>query len=239
MNYLDLWLDSSGTSVVGWEWVPVLSRHWWVDDPFGVVQPKESYTYNASVSVNGSAVDSRTSLAHAYYCRWASLYSANDDQHATPHWIAVSQNKPRLSIQYSVRSRKKMARVGGCMPPLNWSDTGWTLTPTTTYTPLGINGHRAQINNTGGYDGRGQVTRMDANAIALQTPSAWRIMRVAAQAGLSMYNATYDHRTIDIEGFMRLIPLKFSVLGAQIYPGLGSEANHSKGPSFDSGKRHP
>lgn len=234
LNYLDIWLDAGG-SAVAWEWVPVLSQHWWVNDPFGVEQTKERYTYNATVACDGGTVDSRTSLAHAYYCRWASLYSGDDDQHATPHWINISVAKPTLRLEYSVDSRKRMARVGGYMPPLNWTDSGWTVTTTDTYTPLGINGHRAQINNVGAYDGRGQITRMDANAIVLQTAGAWRVMRVGAQAGLAVFNATYDHRVVDTQPSMRLIPLKFTNQGAQSYTGLGAEIHHSKGASFDTG----
>ncbi len=237
LNYVDIWLDQDASTVLGWEWVPVLSQHWWVDDPQGTPQTKERYTYDALIATSGATVDSRSSLSHAYYCRWASLYAADDAQHATPHWNEVLQAKPRLRVVYSLESRKKMARVGGYMPPLNWTDSGYAVTSGRTYTPLGINGHRAQINNVGAYDGRGQITRMDTNAIVIQSAEAWRVMRVASQAGLSMFNATYDHRIIDTQPFMRLIPLKFSVLGSQAYTGMGVEANHSRGSSFDTGMK--
>lgn len=236
LNYLDIWLDTDGSTVVAYEWVPVLSQHWWVNDPEGVVQTKERYTYNVAVAIGASTVDSRTALAHAYYCRWASLYSTNDAQHATPHWKNISSAKPTLSREYSTASRKKMVRAGGYVPPLDWTETVWTSSGTGTYTPLGTNNHRAQINNGGGYDGRGQITRFDANAIALQTSTAWRIARVSAQAGLSVYTGMYDHRVIDIQPAPRLIPTKFSQLGAQTYTGLGTEIYRAKGTSFNSGK---
>ncbi len=236
LNYLDIWLDTDGETVVAHEWVPVLSQHWWVDDPEGVPQTKERQTYNAVVKRGSETLDSRSALAHAYYCRWASLYPGNDDQHATPHWIDVgSTSKPTLSPAYSTVSRKKMARVGGYVPPMAWGETGWTIVGSPTYTPLGLNNHRSGISGTGGYVGRGQVTQMDANAIATQTPANWRIARVSAQAGLSMYNAMYDHRVIDIEPSPRLLPQKFRVYGALSYSGMGAEVSRAKGISFDSG----
>lgn len=236
LNYLDIWLDTDGSTVIAHEWVPVLSQHWWVNDPEGVEQAKEKYTYDAAVKVGASAIDTRTALAHAYYCRWASLYSADDAQHATPHWIdAGSTTKPTLSIAYSVASRKRMARVGGYVPPLAWGDTDWTIVGSGTYTPLGVNDHRSIINNVGAYNGRGQITRFDANAIATQTASNWRIARVSAHAGLSMYDCVYDHRVIDSEASPRLIPQKVTGIGAQTYSGMEAETLRARGTDFDSG----
>ena len=225
LNYLDIWLDTDGSTVLAHEWVPVLSQHWWVNDPEGVEQAKEKYTYDAAVKVGASAVDSRTALAHAYYCRWASLYSADDAQHATPHWIdAGSTTKPTLSIAYSTASRKKLFRAGS-LPPLDWSESDWVLTATDDYTPLATNGHRASINDGGAYVGRGAITRMDANAIGLQSVAAWRIARVGAQAGLSCYQHVCDHRVIDTTPKPVMFPGKIGQKGAQSYTGLGAEIN--------------
>jgi len=228
LNYLDIWLDTDGSTVVAMDWVPVLSQHWWVNDPTGAEQTKERRTYDAVVKVGATTVDSRSTLSHAYYCQWASLYSADDAQHATPHWINVSSaTKPTLSVTYSTASRKKMARVSGYLPPLKWDDTGWPVDLTFTYVPLGINGHRAQINNVGAYNGRGPITRYDSSAITLQTSTQWRNMRVAAQAGLAVFNSVYDHRVIDTEASPRFIPQKRRVFGATTYPGMAIEAAHA------------
>ncbi|NJO38171.1 MAG: hypothetical protein HC871_11860 [Rhizobiales bacterium] len=52
LHYVDLWLNAGG-QVVGVEWTPVMSQHWWVDDPFGNgAAPKEERSYDA-VLLNG------------------------------------------------------------------------------------------------------------------------------------------------------------------------------------------
>ncbi|MCS7002416.1 MAG: hypothetical protein NZ518_06170, partial [Dehalococcoidia bacterium] len=79
--HVDFWLDGSATPLAV-EWCPVLSQHWWVADPFGTGQPKQRQNYDATVRYGTTALDTRTGLQHAYHCRWASLRSANDPQHA-------------------------------------------------------------------------------------------------------------------------------------------------------------
>ena len=227
LHYVDFWLEDG--RVVGIEWTPVLSQHWWVQKPFGVAQTKERHDYDAKVMVGKTTVDARSGLQHAYYCRWASLYSEDDDQHATPHWIKTGDvAKPTISVEYSTESRKKMARIG-YLPPLAWESSGWEVNTEKNYTPLGLNGHRQSINDVGAYLGRGAVTKPGANAIAVQTSDAWRRARVAANAGLSVYVHVLDHRTADREPGLRLIPHKFTQIGPQTYEHLGSELIYAEG----------
>ncbi len=227
MHYVDFWLDTDG-SVLGVQWTPVLSQHWWVSDPFGVPSQKQEYTYDCSVKHGSKTIDSHAGLAHAYYCRWASLDVSDNEQHATPHWLVGTVPKPTTNIQYSVASRMKLARLG-YVPPLDWESAGWDVSTEKTYRPLECNGHRRIINDVGGYIGRGAVTKPDANAIAVQSPDAWRRARVSAHAGLSVFFHKYDHRVIDIERSPRLIPNKLIQKGPQNYSHLGSEVFHAQG----------
>ena len=142
--YVDFWLNTGGTAPIAVEYTPVMSQHWWKANPFGTVQTKEARTYNAAVKYGSTSLDSRTGLAHAYHCRWASLRSASDDQHACRHWIDLGNDPmPTLRLEYLSDAKSKLIK-SGVIPPYNVLDNS-TLALTSTYTPLGLNGHRAGI----------------------------------------------------------------------------------------------
>lgn len=230
LYYVDIWLDTDGETPLAFEWAPALSQHWLVNDPLGSEMTKQRRTYDATVKVGSTTIDTRTSLSHACHCRWASLRPDNDAQHGRKHWVAESVAMPTLRVEYSLASRKKMARAG-YLPPFDWS-----LTPEAraafTYVPLGANGHRAAIGSGGGYAGRGAVSILDGEAMVLQSADSWRCARVAAQAGLSVYFHAFDHRVIDDEPGMRLIPQPFTTqLGAKSYSQLGDEIAHGRAAS--------
>ncbi|MGI9491793.1 MAG: hypothetical protein ACR2QF_05255, partial [Geminicoccaceae bacterium] len=226
LHYIDLWLDQIG-SVVGVEWTPVMSQHWWVDDPFGNgASPKEERSYDA-VLVNGSTeLEGYAGLYHAYYCQWAGLRTANDDQHARRHWIDQGAAMPTLRLAYSLESKRRLMRAG-YLPPLDQSTT-YTIDHGQNYEALGLNNHRAGINGTGGYEGRGVLTNMDSIAITEQSTSRWRAARVSAQASLSVFHHIKDHRlavggAFNGDASLGMFPQKIDRLGAQTYPGLASE----------------
>ena len=236
MHYLDFWLDQAGV-VIGVEWTPVLSQHWWVDDPFGTAQTKQERNYDCAMKSGSTTIETFTGLNHAYQCQWAGLRSANDDQHARKHWVVGSI--PTLSVTYGQDTLRAMMRAG-YLPPLDLGtvytgdlysnpNSGTSGGFTNTYVPLGRQGHKEAINGTGGYVGRGVVTDADAKAISRQTSAAWRIARVMAQASLSVYHHWKDHRLAGGRVSIGAFPQKVVPLGPQSYPGLASEIIAVKG----------
>ncbi len=226
LHYVDLWLDSGG-QVVGVEWTPVMSQHWWVDDPFGNgAAPKEERIYDAVLVDGATELEGYAGLNHAYYCQWAGLYTGNDAQHARRLWISKGAAMPTLRLAYSPDSRRRLMRAG-YIPPLDLT-TRYTIQHGQDYDALGTNGHRAAINGTGGYEGRGVVTNMDSIAFTEQTVERWRAARVSAQASLSVFHHIKDHRPASGGAFggdasMGMFPQKIARLGAQAYPGLATE----------------
>ena len=250
--HLDFWLDEAGAPF-GLEFAPVLSQHWWVADPFGKTQTKERYTYDAMVKYGTTVLDSRARLDHAYYCRWASLRAQDDAQHARKHWIGLGLSQvPTVRVQYDDSSLQRMMKAG-YIPPLRLGvDYGHDSYPTT-YVPLAVNGHRAGINGTGAYAGRGMwgdpdsklVSGHQSSAAASTAETAWRKSRVMAQAGLSGFFHVFDHRWSNgVNGGSdapnRLIPQSFrkaailSLSLNQSYSGLGSHCVYSNGPVEES-----
>ncbi|MEZ5934208.1 MAG: hypothetical protein R3F54_20180 [Alphaproteobacteria bacterium] len=226
LHYLDLWLNQAG-QVAGIEWTPVLSQHWWIDDPFGNgASPKEERSYDA-VLLNGTIeLEGYAGLNHAYYCQWAGLYTGNDAQHARRLWIDKGAAMPTLRLVYNLESKRRMMRAG-YLPPLDQSTT-YTVSHGQDYEALGLNNHRAAINGTGGYEGRGVITNMDSIAITEQTVTRWRAARVSAQASLSVFHHIKDHRPavggpFNGDASLGMFPQKIARLGGQTYPGLAAE----------------
>ena len=226
LHYVDLWLDQSG-QVVGVEWTPVMSQHWWVDDPFGDgASPKEERSYDAVLLDGPSALEGYAGLNHAYYCQWAGLYTGNDAQHARRLWIDKGATMPTLKLTYGPDSKRRLMRAG-YLPPLDQS-TRYTVEHDQSYEALGLNNHREGINGTGGYQGRGLITNMDSIAFTEQTEARWRAARVSAQASLSVFHHIKDHRSavggsFDGDASLGMFPQKIERLGAQSYPGLAAE----------------
>ena len=186
LHYVDLWMDAAG-EVAGIEWTPVMSQHWWVDDPFGNgAAPKEERSYDALLLNGNAELEGYAGLHHAYYCQWAGLYTGNDAQHARRLWIDRGTKMPTLRLIYSPDSKRRLMR-SGYVPPLNQA-TRYSIQHGQVYEALGLNGHRQAINGTGGYEGRGIITNMDAIAFTEQTDARWRAARVSAQASLSVFH---------------------------------------------------
>jgi hypothetical protein len=249
LHYVDLWLNNSG-QVVGVEWTPVLSQHWWVDDPFGDgAATKEQRTYDASVQDGATVLAVHQALEHAYYCQWAALRTADDDQHGRRLWLDRGAAMPTLNLAYALDSKRRMMRAA-YFPPLRhdvsfdpFLDQRVNGPLTLDYVPLGdrspggtpdianvpcSHGHRHAINAPGAYRGRGFVTNMDSVALLDQTPARWRLARVGAQAALSVYHHIKDHRDPGSGPFagdasMGMFPQPINKLGPQSYPGLAGE----------------
>lgn len=228
--HLDFWLDGAG-NVLGIEWCPVLTQHWHIANPFGENQPKQRQDYTATVRYGATVLDTRT-VQHAYHCRWASLRTNDDPQHARKHWVNVSGSDPIPTIraQYPIETLREMMRAGA-IPPIR-QDVVPSLpgtTAVTTYAPLGSYGFNAYIINVGGSSGRGVVTVNNGALLIHQSGGgtrnpdlAWRQARVTAQAALSCYVHVADHRTVNGDVSNKVMPFAMRRIGTgtQTYPGL-------------------
>ena len=236
LNYVDIWLDTDGSTVLGLEWTPVLSQHWYVNDPTGTVQTKQRRDYDATIKDGTTTLESHIGLEHGYYCRWAALRTANDDHHARRLWLNKSSSMPTLNLAYTAATKRAMSKTG-YLPPLTTTVSIDATFAQTTHVPLGENpsastgnshNHRKDINGTGAYNGRGPIGNPESIALIQQTAAAWRAARVSAQAGLSVHYHIWDHRVAsggfaDTDVSMGLIPFKVQQLGAQSYTGLAAE----------------
>ena len=231
--HFDMWLDSG--SLTGLEVVPVLSQNWIVDDPFGTAQTKQERTYDAEFLEGATSLIAKTGLDHAYYCRGALIREDDDDQHAKPFWSDQGTAMPTLRTTYSAASQTKFARAR-MVPPYDltrtYADTPlYNSTGSTggslpdTYGIFGLNGHRPTVNGAGGYIGRGWLGDGDGRAWTLQTAAAWRVARVMAHAGLSIYGNVRDHQTAGSDVSMGLRPLPLANVngGTNSWTGLGAE----------------
>lgn len=228
LHYVDLWLDSGG-SVVGVEWTPVMSQHWWTEDPFGDgSQPKEQHSYDAQILDGATVLETHAGLQHGYHTRWAGLRTDNDAQHAKSIWRDQGEAMPTLNVAYSLDSKRRNMRAG-YMPPLAeghaYDSSGFTDVHVPLGEPAGLtaHNHRKAINGTGGYNGRGAISNMDCMAQVGQTAALWRIARVSAQAGLTAPFHYRDSRVAGADVSAGLIPSVVTQLGAQTYPGLAGE----------------
>lgn len=166
-------------------------------------------------------------LIHAQHCSWAALRLNNDHQHACPHWIDLSGGSnpmPTLRREYSRASLESMARAG-YVPPYDIDNIPIGAFGTFTYNPGGRNYHRgAALAGSGYYAARGMVNNHDLVAICRQTADAWRRARVGAQAGLSYYFDVLDHRVVDGDRQLRLIPtpVASTIPAVTSWTGLGA-----------------
>jgi len=225
LHYVDLWLDA-GT--VGVEWTPVLSQHWWIDDPFGDgAQTKERREFDVEALDATASLSARTDTGLTYNTRLAMLRLENDAQHAKPLWIDKGSAMPTLALSYSLDTLKQMMRAK-YLPPSAQGITYDTSGLANTYIPGGEqtgtvrHNHRRGINGQGGYNARGEVGSMDIMALSTQTPELWRIARVSAQAGGLAPFFFADHRNL-ATGKLTAMPFPVEQIGAQSYPGLGDE----------------
>jgi len=227
LHYLDFWLDV-GDNVIGIEWTPVMSQHWWIDDPFGDgAQTKERREFDISARDGTTVIESETGTGLLYNSRMAMLRTDDDDQHAKRMYFDEGTARPTLAVTYSLDTLKQMMKAG-YIPPIAQGVTYDFSGLSNTYTPGGEqsgtnrHNHRRAINGTGGYNARGEISSMDAMCLSTQDPDLWRICRVSAQAGLLADFHHRDYRNLT-EGELTLMPFPVEQLGAKSYTGLGTE----------------
>lgn len=183
--YVDVWKDGSG-AVIDTEFAPVLAQDWWA------VADKRRLGYTATLKRNGSTVQTYSGVTHPYHSRWAMMRMQSDHNHGRRHWVG---DVPTLTYLLNQEYWKQT----NCVPGYDTSvETG--AGAAITLVPLSSQEHKADLDGTGGYIGRGLFPVPDAKAFIRRTPVDFRNMRVNAFAGLHVNKHFRDERTRTREG---------------------------------------
>lgn len=174
--YVDVWKDATD-AVIDTEFACELAQDWWA------VADKFRLDYTATLKRNGTTVQAYTGIQHPYHSHWMTVRMQDDNSHGRRHWVG---DVPSLVYKFD----KAYWKSTGLVPPYDSTYTP-AATSAVTYVPLGNMDHRAAIDGTGGYQGRGMFTNIDAKAYMRQTAADNRSMRTNAFAGLHI---TYHFR---------------------------------------------
>lgn len=178
--HVDVWKDAGGT-VIDAEFGCEVAQDWWT------VANKFRLDYTATLKRNGTTVETYTGVQHPYKSRWMTVRKTDDNNHARRHWVgAVPALVYKPSKTYWLSTK--------LVPPMDPAFTPSAGTKAT-YVPLSNMQHRAHIDDTGDYNGRGVITLFDTLAFMRQTGFDTRNARTNAFAGLHVPYHFRDDRT--------------------------------------------
>lgn len=146
------------------------------------VATKKRLNYTATFKDGSTTLETYTSVQHPYRSTWAAVRQDNDAIHARAKCVAGSAD-----CWLIVRPDKDYWQAAECFLPMDpaFTPTAESLTAdNSTFTACYNQGHRANIDDGGGYGGRGLMTQFDARAFMTPTANHARIGRVCAHAGL-------------------------------------------------------
>lgn len=172
---IDIWYSSGST--VGTVYIkPIIALDW------HAVANKTMFNYTAALKKGSTTLDTYSGCTHAYHCWNALVRQDNSNWAARKHCFYGTPESvnPSFDLDYwdSVEMFPRYDIVN--LPTDNAS--------TAVYTPLGANGHRANVDDGGGYAGRGWFSTFDVAAHLLGSHHAHRDSLVAAYAGHSFYS---------------------------------------------------
>lgn len=226
--YVDVWKDGS-SAIIDTEYGAVLSQDWW-----GVAN-KRRLAYTATLKRSGATTQAYTGVTHPCQSQMMTARMTDDSNHGKRHWVtAVPTLVYKPDKEYWVSSGMAVPLDPAFTPDANTS---------VTYVPFGNMQHRADINGTGAYMGRGMWPNCDSATFMRQTAADVRSSRANAFAGLSFPAHYRDERTrtrssesADVAN--TLIPLIWSpsASGASTFTGLPTPKDAYNGSGTDSGK---
>ena len=177
--YVDVWKDAGG-AVIDTEFAVEMAQDWWA------VADKFRLDYTATLKRNGTTVQAYTGIQHPYRAHWLTARMTNDFNHGKRHWVG---SVPALTRRFSKTYWRDTHQVPPFADIVTGSNTSITLLP------LSSQQHRADVNGTGAYMGRGLLPNNDAVTFMNQTPVDYRASRVNGFAGLHVPNHFKDERT--------------------------------------------
>lgn len=170
--YVTRWKAADG-STLAWQIGAIVALDWWS------VAGATLLTYDATLMDGASTIVSYPNVQHPYHSQWLMAVNDGSLNAGTAPWVGAAQ--PTLFAP----SDKAYLVSTGLIPPLNQTKIP-TAEATPTYTPCGNMEHRAFIDGTGAYPGRGVVTEPDAVAFMRGDAQAYARARVNALAGLGV-----------------------------------------------------
>lgn len=179
--YVNAWKNSGGT-IVDYECAAVLAQDRWA------VAGKDRLDYDADFRDGVTVIESFSGVQHIYRGQWVTIDTTNNDgRYAKRPWLTSPE-----TLHYKP-DRAYMIETG-LVPPLNLTaDTSSSVDYNTAYTPLGNMDHRAAIDGTGSYQGRGELPDSDTVAFISQDKTKDRYARTNALAGLGIpYHYRHD-----------------------------------------------
>ncbi|MGI4798257.1 MAG: hypothetical protein ACRYG8_30280 [Janthinobacterium lividum] len=189
--YVTRWKNADG-STLGFQIGAVVALDWWS------VANKFFLQYDAALLDGSTTILSYPGVKHHYQSQWLMCVNDSSLNAGTAPWIGASQ--PTLHCSFD----RDYAVAAGVVPPL---DTAKRPTPAVqyAYVPCGVvadpsgndhlASHRTAIDATGGYNGRGVITRFDADAFMAGTPQSYAVARLNALSGLGVPYHYRSNRT--------------------------------------------
>lgn len=172
---IDIWYSSGST--VGTVYIkPIIALDW------HAVANKTMFNYTAALKKGTTTLDTYSSCTHAYHCWNALVRQDNSNWAARKHAFYGTPESVNPSFDLEYWDSVEM------FPRYDIVDLPTDNASTAVYTPLGANGHRAEVDGSGTYAGRGWFPTMDVAAHLLGSHHAHRESLVAAYAGHSFYS---------------------------------------------------
>lgn len=179
--HVDAWKDAGG-AITRLEVVPELAQDWWS------IPGKLRLNYDAVFLDGSTTIAAFSGVQHFYHSHWLMCRSTADNNIGRRHWMGGSiptlNYKPDLAYQKTTKVIPPQKLSDPTPPPL--------LSTLPTYVPLSSQNHRADIDGTGDYMGRGPIPKSDAIALMSQNPFDVAVARVNGHVGL---HAPYRFRS--------------------------------------------
>ena len=189
--YVTRWKNADG-STLAFQTGVVVALDWWS------VPAKFFLQYDATLADGATTILSFPGVKHHYQSQWLMCVNDGGLNAGTAPWIGATQ--PTLHCAFD----RDYAVASGVVPPLDTAKRP-TPAPQYAYVPCGVvadpdtvshaNSHRPAIDATGGYNGRGVITRFDADAFMAGTPQAYAVARLNALSGLGVPYHYRSNRT--------------------------------------------
>lgn len=181
--HVDAWKNADG-SVYALEVAAVVSQDWWS------IAGKYLLGYDATFVDGGSTIGTYAGVRHPYNSQWLTCKTVADNNIGRRPWIGggipTLLYKPNRAYWIS----------SNLVPPLDLTLSPASLNSTvTSYVPCGAADHRAAIDGTGSYIGRGTMPLPDSVAFMRQTALDTAIARVNGHAGLGVPYHLRSNRT--------------------------------------------
>lgn len=171
--YVTAWNNPDGT-LNDVEYGAVVALDWWS------VAGKTLLNYNAVLKDATSTINTYSSVVHPYQAHWMTVRQNNDANHARRFWASTIPTLYHTFDKGYARSTGCFGYLDPAFTPNSNSAGGYTAN----YVPGSAENHRAQVDGTGGYQGRGLMPDTDCRAWMRQTSSDYRYARTSAFAGL-------------------------------------------------------